>query len=99
MLRDECKDAIILIKLPTETFEASISRHKMKYLIFLAVVIVVLLIIREVVTVARTYGKGISLREKVRDLGGRIHIIVGVLSVLIIISYALRILFHAVTGR
>ena len=99
MLRDECKDAIILIKLSIVAFGASISRHEMKYLIFLAIVTVVLLIIREVITAARTYGKGVSLREKWRNLGGRIHIIVGVLSALIIISYTLRILFHAITGR
>ena len=78
---------------------SSVSRHKMKYLIFLAIVIIVLLIIREVITAAGTYGKGISLREKWRDLGGRIHIIVGILSALIIIIYTLRILFHGITGR
>jgi hypothetical protein len=71
----------------------------MKYLIFFALVIVVLLIIREVIIAAKTYGKGVSLREKWRDLGGRVHIIVGIISALIIISYALRILFHAMTGR
>ena len=71
----------------------------MKYLIFLAIVIIVLLIIREVITAARTYGNGISLRERWGDLGGRVHIIVGTLSALIIITYALRILFHAITGR
>jgi len=71
----------------------------MKYLIFFALVIVVLLIIREVIIAAKTYGKGVSLREKWRDLGGRVHIIVGIISALIIISYTLRILFHAMTGR
>ncbi len=71
----------------------------MKYLIFFALVIVVLLIIREVIIAAKTYGKGVSLREKWRDLGGRVHIIVGIISALIIISYALRILFHVMTGR
>jgi hypothetical protein len=71
----------------------------MKYLIFFALVIVVLLIIREVIIAAKTYGKGVSLREKWRDLGGRVHIIVGIISALILISYALRILFHAMTGR
>ena len=99
MLRDECKDAIILIKLLIEAFGASINRHKMKYLIFLAILILILLIIREVINAARTCGKGVSLREKWKDLGGRVHIIIGVLSALIIITYAARIVFHVFTGR
>ena len=98
-MRDEFADEIILRNCRIESLESSLVGIKMKYLIFFALVIVVLLIIREVIIAAKTYGKGVSLREKWRDLGGRVHIIVGIISALIIISYTLRILFHAMTGR
>jgi hypothetical protein len=65
----------------------------MKYIVLLATIVIVWLLAQEIITAAGTSGKGVSLRDKWRNLGGRVHIAVGLLAGLIIIIYALGILF------
>jgi hypothetical protein len=67
----------------------------MKYVALLATVVIVWLLAQRMITAARTSGKGVSLRDQLRNLGSGVHIAVGLLAALIIIIYALGILFHA----
>ncbi len=71
----------------------------MKYIVLLATIITVWLLAQEIITAAGTSGKGLSLRDKWRNLGGRVHFAVGLLAALVIIIYALGILFHALANR
>jgi hypothetical protein len=71
----------------------------MKYIVLLATIVIVWLLVQEVITAAGTSGKGVSLRDKWRNLGSRVHIAVGLLAALIILVYALGILFRALASR
>ena len=71
----------------------------MKDIVLLATIVIVWLLAQEIITAAGTSGKRATLRDKWRNLGGRVHIAVGLLAALIIIIYALGILFHALAGR
>jgi|GEM_PF-1467053 len=71
----------------------------MKYIVLLATIVIVWLLAQEIITAAGTSGKGFSLKDKWRNFGGRVHIAVGLLAALIIIVYALGILFHALARR
>ncbi len=71
----------------------------MKYIILLATIVLIWLLVQEVISAAGTSGKGFSLRDKWRNLGSRVHIAVGLLAALIILVYALGILFHMLAGK
>jgi hypothetical protein len=71
----------------------------MKYIVLVATIVIVWLLAQEIITAADASGKRVSLRDKWRNLGSRVHIAVGLLAALIIIIYALGILFRALANR
>ncbi|MFH0959857.1 MAG: hypothetical protein V1897_14265 [Pseudomonadota bacterium] len=66
----------------------------MKYLSTILLIILTWLVVDEFILKRNALGKKYSIIERWKDLGGRIHSVIGILALVILIIYTLRLVTY-----